>query len=152
MSFKVKFGPGNTAFDKSIDNISLSMKGGIRAGFFAIGSQLRQTARSQMLEKKNGELYPVPGRSRRVRASAPGQSPASRTGRLRRSIGYDISGDSMAFGAGGRGSGVGYAEFLEQGTGKMKARPLLLNSVTKNEAKIETLFNDAVADKLKAKR
>ena len=144
MSFKVKFGPGNTAFDKSIDNISLSMKGGIRAGFFAIGSQLRQTARSQMLEKKTGIKY----KNLRFRSSAKGQTPRSQTGKLRRSIGYQISGDSMEFGAGGRESGITYASTLEEKMG----RPLLLNSVTKNEAKIQTLFSDAVIDKLKAKR
>jgi len=150
VSFKIEFAPGNKLMEKSIRNISPDMKGGIRIGFFAVGSQLRHTARLQMLEKKTGRLYAVPGRSRRVRASAPGESPASRTGELRRSIGYQISGDSMQFGAGGRGSGVNYANFLEEGTKNMKARPLLLNAVTTNEAKIQTLFNDAIAKKLKA--
>jgi len=152
MTFEVKLAKGNDVFDRSIRHISPDMKSGIRAGFFKVGSQLRYTARQQMLEKKTGRLYRISGRSRRLRASAPGESPASRTGRLRRSIGYQVSGDSMQFGAGGRGSGVNYANFLEKGTPNMEARPLLLNAVTKNESKIETLFNDGINEKLKAPR
>jgi len=136
MTVKLIMSPRNRAAELSLDSIGEHFEKGIRAGFFAVGSQLRHTARLQMLEKKKG----IKHANLRVRSSAVGETPASQTGKLRRSIGYQVSGDSMEFGAGGRGSGVNYALILEEDL----ARPLLVNSVKKNEAKIETLFNDAI--------
>lgn len=146
MTFSIEIGSNNAENISAINNLDRNMRRGIRKGFYAVGSQLNHTARSQMLEKKSGELYRVPGRRRKVRASAPGESPANRTKKLRRSLGFQVSGaDSMQFGAGGRSSGVEYATYLEEGTPFMQPRPLLGNAVNANEATIQNLFQSAMA-------
>lgn len=146
MTFEIIPGDRNAHNTDAINNLDVNMKRGIRAGFFAVGSQLKKTAKSQMLEKKHGRFYRVRGRSRRHRASAPGESPANLSGALRGSIGFQIAGaDSMQFGAGGRSSGVNYAKPLEEGTPIMEPRPLLGNAVKADEGTTQDLFQRAVS-------
>ena len=105
-----------------------------------VGHLLIKTARSQMAEKpKSGRLYKIKGRKHR--ASAPGESPANITRALSKSIGYQTGNLSMQFGAGGRGSGVNYASYLED---KLD-RPLLQNAVEKNEGSIEHIFQSTLS-------
>ncbi len=144
MTFEIKAGPGHTKFINKFHTLDMDFKRGIRQGFFAVGSNLKVTAQHQMIEgPQTGRVYRT--RRGRIRASAPGQTPANRTGALRRSIGFQIAGsDSMQFGAGGRASGVNYARPLERGTSRMSPRPLLGNAVKANQAITLRLFSDAV--------
>jgi len=111
---------------------------GIRQGFFRLAKDLQATANKDILRKpKKGRTYIVrgpSGRKRRHVASAPGESHANRSGKLRRSMGWKISGSKlMEFGYGaGPDTPPEYAPFVENGTRRMEARPSLGNSVTKN--------------------
>ena len=69
------------------------------------------------------------GRRRRHRASAPGQTAANRTGRLRKARSFKLRGsDQLEFGF-KSGLGADYAKFVEEGTRNMGARPGLRNTV-----------------------
>ena len=68
---------------------------------------------------KTGRVYEKYNPRRTHRASAPGQPPATDTGRLVGSIYYDI--DPMTATVGSR---LVYAQYLEFGTRKMAARPI----------------------------
>jgi hypothetical protein len=77
-------------------------------------------------------------------ASSYSETPANVTGALRKSIGFEPSGMILVFGAGGRDSGVNYADYLESGTDKMLPRPLLRNAVHKQQGAIMPMMQEAV--------
>ena len=113
---------------ESMVNIEANTKFGIERGLFRLGKDLIQSFNQETKKRKSGILYSVPGRRRRVRASAPGQSPAVRSGKYKKAVGYKISGSTMRF-----GNSVEYAGFLETGTSRMKARPGLGNALKDNQ-------------------
>lgn len=119
----------------------------IRQGFFLLGKDLRKTASEEILHgKKSGRVYYIrtrSGRRRRHQASAPGESHANITGETRRSIGWHVDGwHSLTFGYGvdDRGPAPDRAEWLEFGTGRMRARPSLQNAMNAAQRNAELYF------------
>lgn len=108
---------------------------GIRQGMFMLGAELKKTANRQILEKpKSGRTYLIRrGKTRRKHvASAPGESPANRSGDYRRSVNFKLIGSTkLIFGAGD--NEVNYAGFLESGTKNMEPRPGLGNAVKESQ-------------------
>ncbi len=147
MTLDITESSGNTAVRRHIRNLDRLLIRGVRQGFFQVGSLLKKTAQEQMMEKpKHGRLYRI-RRGSKIRnhiASASGETPANRSGELRKSIGFESAGLVLQFGAGGRDSGVGYAKFLEDGTDKMLPRPLLRNAVHTQEGAIMPMMQAAV--------
>ena len=101
--------------------------------------------------KKSGRLYRLTG-GRLHRASAPGQSPANRTGTLLKSIGIKLK-----FAQGGEVSSVTvgvhadagkafrYAHFLEFGTRRMARRVFIRTSLLKHRKRILAQYEKALA-------
>ena len=126
----------------------------IRYAWFELGKELKGVALAEIRSRdKRGRVYLIRGPSGRMRrhiASAPGQSHASRSGRLERSISWKIRGDnSLDFGYGVSTTAANAAPdhdiFVEFGTRNMFARPSLLNAV--NQAaprRIQVDFGDAL--------
>jgi HK97 gp10 family phage protein len=80
---------------------------------------------------RTGRVYTF--RGRKHQASAPGEVPANRTGRLAKSVGYEATGHhTLQF-----GEEAEYAGWLENGTKKMAPRPHL--SVAVNEMQTVTM-------------
>ncbi len=79
--------------------------------------------KSIMREPKTGRIYIVPGTKQKYRASAPGETPAIRTGRLFQSISHTAPDHRGKIKSIEIGTNVKYAPFLERGTEKMKKRP-----------------------------
>lgn len=76
---------------------------------------------------RTGRVYTF--RGRKHQASAPGEAPANRTGRLANSVGYLASGpDDLQV-----GEEAEYAGFLERGTRKMAPRPHLQVAVNETQ-------------------
>jgi len=136
----------------SVDQLGTRTAQGIRAGFFELGKDLRQTANKEILRKpKKGRTYVVrgpAGRRRRHVASAPGETHANLRGTLRRSMGWRVQGaSSMEF-----GYGVGYrakpapdyAGYVEDGTRDMAPRPSLGNAVKATERNAELHFQNGI--------
>lgn len=76
---------------------------------------------------RTGRVYTF--RGRKHQASAPGEAPANRTGRLANSVGYEASGHHTLR----VGEEAEYAAFLERGTRKMGRRPHLEVAVTETQ-------------------
>ena len=122
-----------------VERLAEQSRHGIRQGFYRLGNDLVKEARRSIIRgPKSGRLYRVPGRSRRHRASAPGQPPATLSGALQRTIDFQITGsDSMEFGSRPQPGNAfqkrtkDYAKHLELGTNKMQARPYLKPAVRK---------------------
>lgn len=89
---------------------------------------------------KTGEVYNKTRPNRVHRASAPGQPPATDTGRLVSSIYYRRGKMSATV-----GSSLAYAYYLEFGTMKMRPRPAWVPSVQENRAK----FNDRIREAIR---
>lgn len=128
---------------ESMTNIEANTKFGIERGLFRLGKDLIQSFNAETKKRKSGILYGVAGRKRRVRASAAGESPAVRTGKYKRSVGYKISGTTMRF-----GNSVEYAGFLETGTSRMKARPGLGNALKDNQRNGLLSISDSIESEL----
>jgi len=85
-----------------------------------IGSENVRHAKALMAEKKSGIVYNLKGRLHR--ASAPGEAPAIKSGRMQRNMYYKVSGHTeLRF-----GSKVPHLRYTELGTKFMAPRPLLI--------------------------
>jgi len=156
MSVTFKASPGNSKVFGKIDNISKLTSRGIRAGMFETGNGLVKSANTEILTgTKSGRVYIVRtrgGRTRRHRASAPGQTHANLTGGARRSLSYQLKGTtSLEFGY-GVSSGKGapeYVKALEFGTRKMKARPTLQNALMAEQGNMVQHFEDGIMEQFR---
>lgn len=90
---------------------------------------------------RHGRVYRVYGTGRVYVASAPGEAPAVRTGRLRNSIKCYFQGSGMSI-KGVIGTDLDYAVFLETGTSKMNARPYFLITFEKERLTILKMLRE----------
>jgi HK97 gp10 family phage protein len=92
----------------------------------------------------NGGVFPVEKRGVPHQASAPGEAPATDTGRLVNSIVADAewTGDSIT---GYVRADVEYARWLEYGTRKILPRPFLIPAIERNRQRIVDLIRVAFA-------
>lgn len=79
---------------------------------------------------RTGRVYTI--RGRKHQASAPGEAPANRTGRLAKSVDYIATGHHTLQ----VGEKAEYAGWLENGTKKMAPRPHLQVAVTETQTKV----------------
>ena len=116
-----------------------------KALYFSAQKVQREAQDSIRKGQKSGRIYKRGGVTHR--ASAPGEAPASDTGRLINSITAHINKISLnkleSFVVAGRGV-VKYARMLEFGTAKMGARPFMLPAYLKNKTWIIERLNKAV--------
>jgi len=111
-----------------------------RASFFSGRDLVKNTSNEILKKNKRGKLYMIKtksGRTRRHRASAPEQTHANITGATRRSLSFKVQGYELEFGYGvDKGDATEQAEFLENGTSKMEARPSLFNGIKSSRKQI----------------
>ncbi len=140
--------PGNAKTMIAIEGTQRNWSRGIRQGFFELGRELVSDAKTAITKgPKTGKFYRVRGRKRKHRASAPGQAPANITGKLRNSVGFQISGsDRMEF---GYRDSVDYGKYLERGTSRMEPRPNIGPTVDKNEKNAEVILSNNIARQIK---
>ena len=108
-----------------ISNIKRTHRRGLENALHEIGADvIRETARLIKNGPKTGRIYNF--RGARHQASAPGEAPANRTGRLARSGDYRVRNwQEMTV-----GETAEYAGYLEDGTrGRIAPRPHLIRAV-----------------------
>lgn len=113
-----------------------------------IANALRNAELEVLRGQRSGRLYHRPGSSRRYRASAPGESPAVRSGSLRRSWMPEVSAESSS----GRGievkpaitTNLPYAPILQDGGKKMAARPYKEKIITRAQPNIERIMSEPI--------
>ena len=127
---------------KIIDSIPQGIKKKLAIG----ANDIRNTIITEMMTgPKTGKLYKK--KSVTHQASAPGQSPAVDSGELISRIIFDVRDMELEVGA---EAGAPYAEFLELGTKKMKARPWLDPAVEKHASGIFDDVGDVVVETMTA--
>lgn len=150
MDFSVEI-KGLDGIGRAGDTIRQSVADELNKAVFVSAQRVATEAKKSVLEgNKSGHTYKR--RSVFHRASAPGEAPASDTGRLVGSIHADMAGPGEATAIAGSSS-VKYARMLEFGTTKMAARPFFFPALEKSKAWIRDRLQDAVRRGLeKAKR
>lgn len=118
----------------SIQNMRVLTQRAVELANFASANQLlRATSREILRRPKGGRTYirrDRAGRRRRHVASAPGETHANMTGRLRRSLSFRIRGQDIEFGYGVRGNNAPpYARAIEFGSRRIEPRPSLSNGI-----------------------
>lgn len=98
---------------------------------------LRETSRIIRSGKRTGRLYKY--KKRNLRASAPGEPPRNRSGRLARSGDFKVRNWAEMV----VGQTAPYAKFLADGTRKMEPRPSMVTAIKNNarDAELAILEN-----------
>jgi HK97 gp10 family phage protein len=107
---------------------------GSMKGLWAAGKFLQKETQKLIKDKssKTGRTYKFKGKTHQ--ASAAGEYPANRSGKLRKSVGFDVlDSEDMEF---GYRDSVNYGKWLEDGTKKIKKRPALNRTVQDNKIKV----------------
>lgn len=117
---------------------------GLRNALFEIGKDAARAAAALINNNgRSGRLYFYGGKPHR--ASAPGEPPANRTGRLKKSMDYSVHGDyQVEF-----GSTASYAKDLEEGSDKIEPRPFLKEVVESKGAQHAETLGAEVTDEIK---
>lgn len=141
---------GNQRAIKAAIDLDKSTETGIDKALWRSGKDVLGAFNKEVLNKtgKTGTIYIRKdrlGRRRRHQASAPGESPANRTGFYRKSAGFSVNQGrrELAF-----GNTADYSLFLELGTSKMKPRPGLKNAVEDSERDILRNLTNSISDEI----
>ena len=136
--------------------MSIDISGEVRTKLRKIGMEMRKRSARASEELKNTELRVLRGqrsgaqykksfKSTRYTASAPGEPPAVRTGKLRNSFrGIAASGstfDILSVTVGIE-TDANYARYLDEGTRKMAARPYVEKIKKEALPGIEKIYNE----------
>lgn len=149
-------GPGgNTRAIKSAENIAANTRFGVEHALWRSGKDIQGEFNRQVLAKnKTGRLYirRIRGGARRKhRASAPGETPANRTGAYRKAFSFNVDGAhqlKVGVAAVENGADGKYPLYLEIGTSRMKPRPGLRNAVSASERDIIRNLAGGIEDAL----
>lgn len=133
LDFNVKNGH---IFYPAAEGIAARTRFGVEKALWQSGKDIKKEFNKQVLAKdKTGRIYfrrTKGGAKRKHQASAPGQTPANRTGTYRKAFDFVVQGHHQLT----IGDSAPYAGFLETGTSRMKARPGLQNAIRASERDI----------------
>lgn len=115
---------------------------------YRASNELRNASLYVLRGARSGKVYRVPNTSRHYKASAPGEPPAVRTGVFRLSWGTHVHVEKSgkiykavaAIESKERAGGRLLGEMLENGTGRMKARPYKQKIIAKALPKIKEIY------------
>lgn len=142
MDFSVDI-KGLDKLQQSSRAISQALADELNKAVYASAQQIRTEAIKSIQDgQKSGKWY----KRRTVlhQSSAPGEAPASDTGRLVNSITAYAGADGEAFTVAGRGAAL-YAALLEFGTSRMGARPFMLPALEKSKEWISARLKEAIS-------
>lgn len=119
---------------------------------YQIGDTLYKWLLVDMKKPKSGRVYKsyfgVKGRYKTpklIKASAPSETPAVRSGMFRKSVNFIVRGNkTLEWGSGKDNLATDYASALEFGTRKMQARQPLQRSMKANDSKIKAMANSNI--------
>lgn len=115
---------------------------------YRASNELRNASLFVLRGKRSGKVYRVPNTQRTYQASAPGESPAVRTGAFRLSWGTHVHVEKngkhfravSAIESKERAGGYLLGEMLENGTAKMKPRPYKKKVIDRALPKVKAIY------------
>lgn len=137
MSIRLDVVQGGTGFHRSAEGIAAHTREGLERAWWFSAKDIQAEFSRQVLDRKSktGRIYyrrDKAGRRRKHQASAPGQTPANRTGQYRKGFDFIARGAEQLV----IGDDAPHAEFLEIGTSRMQKRPGLANAIKASERDI----------------
>ena len=137
--------PSSRRVMMNIKNIHKLTESAVKKAAYTSSRGLMKTTEKEILRKpKGGQVYYFRdrfGRRRRHVASAPGETHANMTGKLRRSLSFKVNPNQIEFGYGvDKNDAPFYGEFVEFGTSKMAPRPSLLNGINAERRNFQNNF------------
>lgn len=124
-----------------------------RASWTSGNGLIKETSAEILKKPKGGRVYTYRdalGRRRRHKASAPGETHANLSGRLRRSLSFKVRTNQLEFGYGVQKTDApDYAESVEFGTNKMAARPSLQNGIRSQRRNFQNNFEREISKKIR---
>jgi hypothetical protein len=159
MSVGFKSDIGNQRVFLEIGVLDHKARRAIRQTWFALGKDLKSEANREILHgTKTGQVYIVRTKSggrRRHKSSAPGETHANLSGKLRRSISWIVHGaEQMEFGYGFSTTAANKEppySGIEFGIPKrnIKPRPSLANAIEATEGRVQGHFDRAMVREFK---
>jgi hypothetical protein len=139
-----------------IRNLKKLTRSGVEHAAFTSGRGLVEATSAEILRRpKGGRTYirrDAAGRRRRHVASAPGETHANMTGTLRRTLSFNVNRSTLEFGYGvHHGDAPDYAQFVEEGTRRMAARPSLRHGITSQRRNFQANFDREIGKRLEGK-
>jgi len=141
MSMTILVTPKTKSVLIDLQNMQGTTEKGLKKALSLIGGEVKREAQKLIKEgPKTGRMYGS------HQASAPGEPPANRTGRLQRSLKYKTRNHrEMTIGAYAE-----YAGYLEAGTRKMKARPFVIKAVTNKVQEAHDIILESIKREIEA--
>lgn len=131
----VKITPQSKKVLIEIDSHGKYLKGSLKRALHEIGIEVRREVRRLIRNtNKTGRLYGT------HRASSVGEAPANRTGKLTKSVNFNVRNEQeMSI-----GESAEYAVFLENGTKKIKPRPHLIAAINNKAGVTYNMIQNAM--------
>jgi HK97 gp10 family phage protein len=146
----LKIDPDSRRAVMKIKGLKRLTKEGVELAAWKSARGLRKATSDEILKKpKGGRVYVTrnaAGRRRRHRASAPGETHANFSGKLRRSSDFKVNSREIEFGY--MDNPPDYAEHVEFGTKRMKPRPSLRNGIKGQRRNFQNNFEREINKKL----
>jgi len=140
-----------------IENLRGLTRSGVEHAVYTSAKGLQKTINAEILHKpKGGRVYVIrsaTGRRRRHRASAPGETHANLTGKLRKSLGFKVNFNQLEYGYGveSKEPAPDYAAGVEFGTKNMAARPSLQNGLRDERRNFQNNFEREIGKRLEGR-
>lgn len=131
--------------ERNLDKAFASIEKEVNKALVASGQLLQGEMRRSIARGiKTGDVYQKYNPRREHRASAPGQAPASDTGRLANSIQMQPDLKRNRVDVVVDDARVEYAKFLEYGTATIQERPFMRPAIKKHRRRIEKAMREAI--------
>lgn len=124
-----------------LDVLSDKMHIGARRGLMQASKDIVKVTKDNI---KNPPKTGIKYKNLRVRSSRAGEYPANQTGKLRRSVGFQLQGTKRSF----IGSSVHYSYFLAMGTRKMEKRAFIGTVIKENMVKSYDTISNSINKEL----
>lgn len=124
-----------------LDVLSDKMHVGARRGLMQASKDIVKVTKDNIKNPpKTGKKY----KNMRVRSSKAGEYPANQTGKLRRSVGFQLQGTKRSF----IGASAHYSYFLAMGTRKMEKRAFIGTVIKDNMTKTYDTISNSINKEL----
>ncbi len=142
------WGNASQVIGKTIQTTLKGIQKEVSQRTYRASNELRNSALYILRGSRSGRVYKIPHTSKTYRASAPGEPPAVRTGAFRLSWGTHVHVEKQgvhfkavaAIESNERAGGRLLGEMLENGTGRMAARPYKQKVIDKALPKIKQIY------------
>lgn len=134
---EIKLHPKSKEVLIGIDSLGKDLELALKGALHEIGIEVRREDRKLIRSsKKTGRRYGS------HRASAPGEAPANRTGKLAKSVNFHVRNhQEMSI-----GESASYASFLENGTKRIKPRPHLIAAINNKAGVTYNIIKNAMGN------